>query len=98
VLNRLRGQAETDRGDARHDASRRGCRPFSDAELERYARHITLPDIGGGGQLALKQAKVLVVGAGGLGRPRFCIWRRRGWGGSASSTATPWRCRTCSGR
>jgi len=43
--------------------------PFSDEELERYARQITLPDIGGAGQLALKNAKVLVVGAGGLGSP-----------------------------
>ncbi|PID35944.1 MAG: molybdopterin biosynthesis protein [Rhodobacterales bacterium] len=43
--------------------------PFSDAELGRYARQITLREIGGPGQLALKQAKVLVVGAGGLGSP-----------------------------
>jgi dUTPase len=53
--------------------------PFSNAELERYARHITLPDIGGRGQLALKEAKVLVVGAGGLGRRCCCTWRRRVW-------------------
>jgi adenylyltransferase/sulfurtransferase len=38
-------------------------------ELERYARHIILPEIGGGGQQRLKAAKVLVVGAGGLGAP-----------------------------
>ena len=43
--------------------------PFSDEELERYARQITLPDIGGGGQRALKEARVLVVGAGGIGSP-----------------------------
>ena len=43
--------------------------PFSDEELERYARQITLPDIGGGGQRALKEAKVLVIGAGGIGAP-----------------------------
>ncbi len=43
--------------------------PFSDAELERYARHIVMREIGGAGQLALKNAKVLVVGAGGLGAP-----------------------------
>ena len=42
---------------------------FTQEELERYARHITLPDIGGQGQKALKSAKVLVVGAGGLGSP-----------------------------
>jgi adenylyltransferase/sulfurtransferase len=38
-------------------------------ELERYARHIVLREIGGPGQNKLKQAKVLVVGAGGLGAP-----------------------------
>lgn len=38
-------------------------------ELERYARHIVLRDVGGPGQLALKRARVLVVGAGGLGAP-----------------------------
>ncbi|MEM6587678.1 MAG: HesA/MoeB/ThiF family protein [Pseudomonadota bacterium] len=43
--------------------------PFSEAELERYARHIVLREIGGPGQKALKDAKVLVVGAGGLGSP-----------------------------
>ncbi|MBL8584529.1 MAG: molybdopterin-synthase adenylyltransferase MoeB [Rhizobiaceae bacterium] len=43
--------------------------PFSPAELERYARHIVLPEIGGPGQQALKRARVLVVGAGGLGAP-----------------------------
>lgn len=43
--------------------------PFSDEELTRYARHIVLREIGGGGQRALKDAKVLVIGAGGLGSP-----------------------------
>ncbi len=43
--------------------------PFSDAEIERYARHIVLREIGGVGQKRLKDAKVLVVGAGGLGSP-----------------------------
>jgi adenylyltransferase/sulfurtransferase len=38
-------------------------------ELERYARHIVLREIGGPGQLALKRARVLVIGAGGLGAP-----------------------------
>ncbi len=42
---------------------------FRDAELERYARHIMLREIGGPGQRALKDARVLVVGAGGLGSP-----------------------------
>ena len=42
---------------------------FSPAELERYARHILLREIGGPGQKALKSARVLVIGAGGLGSP-----------------------------
>ncbi|TNC72999.1 HesA/MoeB/ThiF family protein [Rubellimicrobium roseum] len=42
---------------------------FSEAELGRYARHITLREIGGPGQRALRDARVLVVGAGGLGSP-----------------------------
>ena len=39
------------------------------AELERYSRHILLPEIGAIGQRRLKNARVLVVGAGGLGSP-----------------------------
>src|ERR1700742_3966589 len=38
-------------------------------ELERYARHIVLREVGGPGQAKLKSARVLVVGAGGLGSP-----------------------------
>jgi molybdopterin/thiamine biosynthesis adenylyltransferase len=42
---------------------------FSDAEIDRYARHLVLREIGGPGQQALKAARVLIVGAGGLGAP-----------------------------
>ncbi|MEP3431747.1 MAG: molybdopterin-synthase adenylyltransferase MoeB [Roseibium sp.] len=42
---------------------------LSPAELERYARHIVMHEIGGAGQQKLKNARVLVIGAGGLGAP-----------------------------
>ncbi len=42
---------------------------LSDDELARYARHIVLREFGGGGQLKLKQARVAVIGAGGIGSP-----------------------------
>jgi adenylyltransferase/sulfurtransferase len=42
---------------------------LSDNELERYARHIVLREVGGVGQAKLKAARVLVIGAGGLGSP-----------------------------
>jgi molybdopterin/thiamine biosynthesis adenylyltransferase len=42
---------------------------FSDAEVERYARHLVLREVGGPGQQRLKAAHVLIVGAGGLGAP-----------------------------
>ncbi len=42
---------------------------LSDSELERYQRQIVLHPVGGRGQVALKQASVVVVGAGGLGAP-----------------------------
>jgi adenylyltransferase/sulfurtransferase len=42
---------------------------LSSDELERYARHIVLREVGGPGQAALRRARVLVIGAGGLGAP-----------------------------
>lgn len=42
---------------------------FSDRELERYSRHILLPQVGATGQARLREAAVLVIGAGGLGAP-----------------------------
>lgn len=42
---------------------------FSAEEIERYARHLVLRDVGGPGQKRLKAARVLIVGAGGLGAP-----------------------------
>jgi molybdopterin-synthase adenylyltransferase len=43
--------------------------PLTDSELERYARHIVLQEVGGPGQNKLKNSSVLVIGAGGLGAP-----------------------------
>ena len=64
LLMRLRARAGTDvpveppRSDG-----------FSETELERYARHIVLREIGGPGQTRMREARVLVIGAGGLGSP-----------------------------
>jgi molybdopterin-synthase adenylyltransferase len=43
--------------------------PFTALELQRYKRHLVLREVGGAGQQKLKAARVLVVGAGGLGTP-----------------------------
>ena len=42
---------------------------FSDEQVERYSRHIILPEVGGEGQSTILESKVLLVGAGGLGSP-----------------------------
>src|SRR5216684_3251951 len=59
-----RGEAQS----GRHEGDIRPPMLNSD-ELERYARHIVLREVGGPGQAALKRARVLVIGAGGLGAP-----------------------------
>lgn len=46
---------------------------MSEAELDRYARHLVLREIGGPGQMRLKDSRVLVIGAGGLGAP-LCLY------------------------
>jgi len=42
---------------------------FTDEQIERYSRHIILPEVGGSGQQKMLEAKVLLLGAGGLGSP-----------------------------
>ena len=49
-------------------------------EIERYARHLVLHEVGGPGQNKLKDAKVLVVGAGGLGAPLLYYLAAAGFG------------------
>jgi molybdopterin-synthase adenylyltransferase len=49
-------------------------------ELERYARHIVLREVGGPGQAALKEASALVIGAGGLGAPALMYLAAAGVG------------------
>lgn len=66
LLVRIRAQAKKQEA-TKTPSSPSG--PFNDTELNRYARHIVLREIGGAGQRALKDARILVVGAGGLGAP-----------------------------
>ncbi|HKZ46168.1 MAG TPA: ThiF family adenylyltransferase, partial [Thermodesulfobacteriota bacterium] len=42
---------------------------FTEEQIERYSRHIILPEVGGKGQAKLLNSKVFVLGAGGLGSP-----------------------------
>lgn len=64
IIMRLRRHAEV-----KQETAPPKSETFSETELNRYARHIVLREIGGAGQKALKDAKVLVIGAGGLGAP-----------------------------
>jgi molybdopterin-synthase adenylyltransferase len=66
----MNGKAGLDRAPGGpHGRATKGAAMLSPEELERCARHIVLHDVGGPGQAALKAARVLVVGAGGLGAP-----------------------------
>src|SRR3989441_10698188 len=53
-----------------HPATAASSEPkLSKEEILRYSRHLIMPEVGMDGQLKLKQAKVLCIGAGGLGSP-----------------------------
>ncbi|WP_271881851.1 HesA/MoeB/ThiF family protein [Phaeobacter italicus] len=67
LLRRLRSRAQPDT--AEETATKPRADKFSDSELDRYARHIVLRELGGPGQKKLRKARVLVIGAGGLGAP-----------------------------
>ena len=54
--------------------------PLTDDQLERYARHIVLPEIGGAGQVRLGQAHVAIIGAGGIGSPALLYLAASGVG------------------
>lgn len=71
---------------------------LSREEVARYSRHLIIPDLGVDGQKRLKNARVLVIGAGGLGAPTLLYLAPPASAPSASSTSMWLTSRTCSAR
>ncbi len=65
----LRKRAEARAPEANPEPEPKATAAFTETELDRYARHIVLREIGGPGQKRMKRARALVIGAGGLGAP-----------------------------
>ena len=71
---------------------------FSAEEVKQYQRHLSLPGFGAEAQSKLKNASVLVVGAGGLGCPALQYLVAAAWAKSESWMTTWWMLPTCKGR
>src|SRR2546426_4051687 len=71
---------------------------LSKEEILRYSRHLIMPEVGMEGQLKLKQAKVLLIGTGGLGAPLGLYLAAAGVGRLGLVTLTWWTSPTCSAK